>query len=141
MSDYLKPLYLPQVRLIRFVIYLLFAFVLFSCFFMPFGVYLVCIQIGLICLGMALYQWWEYSRLTSYKEMCISDYCVLYKDKGEELKLMFSDIAVTFLYYSSIDKEKGCATLCLKLINGKTYRFCGIQQVDHLLPKIKLEVE
>jgi hypothetical protein len=139
MSESFKPIYKAQIRLKRFIFYFCIVILLLMSFFLPFGVYLINIQLALVCLGMAIYQWWEWSRLTPYEELRIENNSVLYRIKNQEERLPFSALAITFLYYSSIDKSLGCATLCLRLKTGQTYRFCGINQVDKLLPLIKLE--
>lgn len=139
MNDtYTKPVYLPKKRLQRFFIYFFIAVLLSSGYFLPFSIFLICMQLAFISVLMAIFQWWEWQRLTPYDEFRMEKDCFLYRYKGQDIRLIFTDIAVSFLYYSSFDKRKGCATLGLRLKNGKTYRFCGITQVDKLLPKIYL---
>lgn len=137
MSEFVKPIYKAQIRLKRFIFYFITAMFLLMSFFLPFGFYLVSIQLAIVCLGMSFYQWWEWSRLTPFDELQIEQDSILYRVKNRDNRLPFSDLAITFLYYSSLDKSLGSATLCLRLKTGKTFRFCGIPQVDKLLPLIK----
>lgn len=138
MSLSIKPLYKAQIRLKRFIFYFIFAMFLLMSFFLPFGAYLICIQLGLVCFIMSIYQWWEWSRLTPYDELHFEQDGILYCQKNKKIRLSFSDLAITFLYYSTLDKSRGSATLCLRLKTGQTFRFCGIPQVDKILPLIKL---
>ena len=137
MGDFIVPVYLPKIRFHRFVIYLLVATILQISIYLPFSLRLIIMQIALCCLFMALYQLWEWSRLTSYEDYRLENGYFSYRYRGHEQQVMLADMEVTFLYYSSLDKMKGSATLCFRLKNGKTYRFCGISQVDKLLEQLE----
>jgi len=108
---------------------------------LPKPLFLVLLQISACCVLMAVYQLWEWLRLTGYEEFSLEADSFLYKNKGETNRIAFADIAITFLYYSTLDKMKGSATLCIRLKTGKTFRFCGVLQVDSVLSQIKIEAQ
>jgi len=138
MNSFIRPVYLPTVRLHRFIIYLLVASGIQMTHFLPRALYLILLQLAFCAIVMAVYQLWEWSRLTSFEEFAIEEDSFLYKNKGEAVRIVFTDILITFLYYSTLDKMKGSATLCIRLKTGKTYRFCGVLQVEKVLSQIKL---
>lgn len=138
MITYTQPIYLPTVRLHRFFIYLVVASAFQMTYFLPRALYLILLQLAFCAVVMAIYQLWEWLRLTAFEEFGVGDDCFLYKNKGETVRIAFADIAITFLYYSTLDKMKGSATLCIRLKTGKTYRFCGVLQVEKVLSQIKV---
>lgn len=107
-------------------------------YFLPRALYLILLQLAFCSVVMAVYQLWEWSRLTAFEEFGVGDDSFLYKNKSETVRIAFADIAITFLYYSTLDKMKGSATLCIRLKSGKTYRFCGVLQVEKVLSQIKI---
>ena len=141
MTNFIQPIYLPSVRLHRFLIYLILASLLQMTSLLPKPLFLVLLQISACCVLMAVYQLWEWLRLTGYEEFSLEADSFLYKNKGETNRIAFADIAITFLYYSTLDKMKGSATLCIRLKTGKTFRFCGVLQVDSVLSQIKIEAQ
>lgn len=138
MVTYTQPIYLPTVRLQRFFIYLIVASAFQMTYFLPRALYLILLQLAFCSVVMAVYQLWEWSRLTAFEEFGVGDDSFLYKNKSETVRIAFADIAITFLYYSTLDKMKGSATLCIRLKSGKTYRFCGVLQVEKVLSQIKI---
>ena len=137
MTTFTQPLYLPNIRWQRFFLYVAVAAILCGFWALPFTLYLICLQVAFGCMVMAVYQIGEWRRLTAFDDYGFNEEGFIYRNRGHEYQVLFTDVDITFLYYSSLDKMKGSATLGIRLKSGQTYRFCGVREVDKLLPFFK----
>ncbi len=74
---------------------------------------------------------------------CIDWQCVEISDEGDilvntksdQIKIHKNQVVSTSLFYSSLDKKKGSATLCLYFNDGKKYCLPGLKGADNFLAK------